>query len=515
MPHRKFWFIVLIPVIAVAVLLISSFDTDLVEAGANDSIGRNVDSTAFLQSLEEAVADTDVDSIIRSSGTYVMFAPTNSAFAALPAGVINGLRAEPGLGTINYLMAYHVVENEALAITSFGEVTSAINGTFATINGVPVQITSDSTVGQQRVFVNGVEVIGFVPSSNGSIWLIGQVLVPPGIDLLDPQLVVTLEPTATAESTTVAAATQDAAVVPAETSTPMPTPTATPVGTSEPAATTVPTAEPTTNGDSIADIVISVDNLSTLESAVAQALLADELSFGGPFTVFAPTNDAFAALTAEQQAALAADPLSILQYHVVPGEVTAQNLVSSMTVPTLLGSAVQAEVSGTTVLLNGNAQVLLADVRASNGIVHVIDKVLFPPSVPVPQPQPDVTVNTAGTNLDVGREVFSRSEEIIVRVPDYEFPAGTNGSFRMQILQYPDGLDFAPVNYKDAQHWDSSGDIFVFGSLNNARLNTPSVFVITPFTYEVVVNETGVTEYAYTKIEGAPVFTSVNFSFVP
>ncbi len=514
MPQKQFWFIALIPLTAVVILLISSLDARPVEAGADDNITENIQKTSFLQTLENALVGTDIESVVGASGSYVMFAPTNSAFAALPAGVLDNLLLEPGRATLNYLLAYHVVESEALAATtSFGEVTTGINGTYATQNGVAVQVSANATLGQQSLSVNGVEVIGFIPSSNGAIWLVSSVIVPPGIDLLDPQLVVTLELTPTPASTTVAAGTQEAPIVPETTVTATPTtasrePTVTP--------TPVPTIAPSANdSDSIVDVIIAMDNLSTLESAVAQALLAEQLSFTGPFTVLAPTNEAFAALSLEQQAILASDPATILQYHVIPGELTSANLVSSMTVPTLLGSAVQVEISDGSVVLNGEATILQADLQASNGIVHVIDRVLFPPSSPIPQPIPDVSVSAAGTNLNIGRETFNRSEEIIVGVPNFEFPAGTNGSFRMQILQYPNGLEFAPVNYKDAQHWYSSGDIFVFGSLSTAQLNVPSVFVITPFTYEVVTNENGTTEYVYNKIERAPVSTSVNFSFVP
>lgn len=500
MIRKRIWLLVALPV-ALSLILVAGTKLNQANAGANDRIATNIALTGFLQSLEDALDGTDVESELGSSGSYVMFAPTNSGFVALPEGLIATLRAEPGLGTMNYLLSYHVVESETLAITSFGEVSGALNGTYVTLNGVPVAISADPTLGRESLFVNDVEVIGFIPSSNGSIWLTGSVLVPPGIDLLDPQVIVTLEPTPTPTD------------APAE-----PTPTTAPgQPTATPQPATTATAPPATGGSTIGDIVVSADNLSTLETAIGQALLSDELNFGGPFTVFAPTNAAFAALTPEQQAALAADPLAVLQYHVIPGELTGANLVSSGTVPTLLGNAIQVDAINQQIVLNNTSRVITADIQASNGVIHVVDQVLFPPSIPVPQPEIDVSQDSANSDgLILSRTTYSRSEEIVAQIPRYGFAAGVNGSYRMQIFQYPNGLENAPILYKDAQHWDSSGSYFVFGSLNNALVDVPSVFVITPHTYELVFGASpAISEYIYTIVDGAPVSRSEPFTFTP
>jgi len=97
--------------------------------------------------------------------------------------------------------------------------------------------------------------------------------------------------------------------------------------------------------------------------------------------VFAPTNAAFAKVPADQLNALLANPTqlrAVLLYHVVPGRVTAAKVSTLTSAKTVNGANVNISVSGGTVRIN-NATVTSADVRASNGIVHVIDSVLLPP----------------------------------------------------------------------------------------------------------------------------------------
>lgn len=123
--------------------------------------------------------------------------------------------------------------------------------------------------------------------------------------------------------------------------------------------------------------------LSTLVSAVMQAGLVDTLNGAGPFTIFAPTNDAFAALPpADLQAVLADKDLltSILTYHVVAGEsLTASDLATAGKATTVEGDSLTFGSDGTTV--NG-AHVVCSDVTTANATVHIIDTVLMPPAMP-------------------------------------------------------------------------------------------------------------------------------------
>jgi len=135
------------------------------------------------------------------------------------------------------------------------------------------------------------------------------------------------------------------------------------------------TAEPT-----IVDVAASQPGFSTLVSAVKAADLVGTLSGPGPFTVFAPTNEAFAAIPADQLEALLADKAlltSILTYHVVPGAVMAADLQPTQQVTTAQGDSVDIEVTQDGATING-CNIVATDVEASNGVIHVIDCVLTP-----------------------------------------------------------------------------------------------------------------------------------------
>ncbi len=134
----------------------------------------------------------------------------------------------------------------------------------------------------------------------------------------------------------------------------------------------------------IVDLAISQETLSTLVAAVKAGGLVETLKGTGPFTVFAPTNDAFKALPAgtlesllkpENKQQLA----EILTYHVVSGKVMSTDLKDGMKAKTVQGSEVKIGVSKDGVTVN-DAKVIKADVGATNGVVHVIDKVILPPA---------------------------------------------------------------------------------------------------------------------------------------
>ena len=136
----------------------------------------------------------------------------------------------------------------------------------------------------------------------------------------------------------------------------------------------------------IVDVAVGAGSFTTLVAAVQEAGLVDTLSGDGPFTVLAPTDDAFAAalealgLTAEEL--LASDDLaSILTYHVIPGQVLAETVVTldGQDVETVNGATVAISVADGAVMVN-EANVVTTDVMANNGVIHVIDAVLLPPA---------------------------------------------------------------------------------------------------------------------------------------
>lgn len=147
------------------------------------------------------------------------------------------------------------------------------------------------------------------------------------------------------------------------------------------AAAPAPTRAPAKN---IAEVAMEAGNFNTLVAALKAADLVETLQGPGPFTVFAPTDAAFAKLPAGTVEALLADKArlsSILTYHVVPGKVMANQIVemNGAQPATVNGKMVDVVVRDGKVYVNG-AQVTTADVPASNGVIHVIDTVLLPPA---------------------------------------------------------------------------------------------------------------------------------------
>jgi transforming growth factor-beta-induced protein len=176
-----------------------------------------------------------------------------------------------------------------------------------------------------------------------------------------------------------------AACAPAATPTPAPMPTNTPM---PPEATEAP--------KTIVDIAVADGRFTTLVAAVQAAGLVETLSGEGPFTVFAPTDEAFAKLPSgtlddllkpENKQALT----DILLYHVVAGKVMAADVSGLSMAETVLGKNVTVKVDNGKVYIN-DAEVLITDIEASNGVIHVIDTVLLPPAEEKPMTIVDIAV---------------------------------------------------------------------------------------------------------------------------
>lgn len=164
--------------------------------------------------------------------------------------------------------------------------------------------------------------------------------------------------------------------------------TPTPMATEAPQPTTPPepTAEPTPAPKDIVDIAVEDGRFTTLVAALQAADLVETLSGEGPFTVFVPTDDAFAKLPAGTVEALLADIpqlTNILLYHVVPGKVMAADVLTldGQEVETALeGKMIMITIDGDKVMLNQDVMVIITDIEAANGVIHVIDTVLLPPA---------------------------------------------------------------------------------------------------------------------------------------
>jgi outer membrane protein OmpA-like peptidoglycan-associated protein len=209
-------------------------------------------------------------------------------------------------------------------------------------------------------------------------------------------------------------------------------------------------AEP--QGYSLNDLIAAQPELTTLASLLDQAGLGAALDANGPFTLFAPTNDAFAAIQTELNE-LQGDPERLsayLQYHLLSGELTGADIAARPTVETISQEIIDVSVEGNSVRLNDFVPVLVADAEARNGVMHVISGVLTPPSeVPVPE--------ELGSALELNAITFATGSADL-----------TDGG-RVELDKVVAFLLETPVDVVIGGHTDSDGDEALNQSLSQDR----------------------------------------------
>ena len=341
-----------------------------------------------------------------SSGSYTVFAPTNAAFAKVPSDTLSNLLNDPAM--LRAVLLYHVVPGRVSA----KQVMSLKSA--KTANGANVSV---SVMGG-KVMINTAMVIkADVCASNGLVHVIDSVLLPPMAAAPAAAPVAATPAPAPAPAPAAAA---PAAPAPATPATPefnvsnipatpqprtSPVPAATtnpaapaaPADTAAPAATTTDTAAAAATNSSIYDVIAADERFSTLANFLSDAGL-DETLMTGEYTIFAPTNDAFAKLDDNTLAVIASDTellKKILLNHVVAGRVPASQVVTSTQLKSAEGSSLSVTVVGSDVTV-GTAKVLATDIAAPNGIIHAIDTVLVPADVTIPAPTA-VAADTSAT----------------------------------------------------------------------------------------------------------------------
>jgi transforming growth factor-beta-induced protein len=253
--------------------------------------------------LLAAAKSAGLAEVLAGDGPFTVFAPTDEAFAKLPAGTVESLLQPENRDKLRSILLYHVVPGKLAA----SQVTGLDN--ISTVFGAPLSVK----VSSGSVAVGGAEVVAAdILASNGIIHVIDRVILPANI---------------------------------------------------------VETAG-------------AAGSFKTLLAAATAAGLADTLSNGGPFTVFAPSDAAFAALPAGTVENLLKpenlDQLkAILLYHVVPGRVTAADVIGLDQAQTVGGRSLKIRVAGGSVMVGG-AKVVSTDIQALNGVIHVVDTVLLP-----------------------------------------------------------------------------------------------------------------------------------------
>ena len=281
--------------------------------------------------LVAALEAADLVETLAAEGNYTVFAPTNAAFEALPAGTVDALLADP-TGDLTKILLNHVINAEVSA----AEVVTLTEAT--TLQGDKVMIE----VVDGEVILNGtVKVISTdIMANNGIIHVIDGILLP--------------------DLTTEVVEEEEEEEVEEEVDT-----------------TTL----------TITEIAASIEDFSTLVTALQAAELDGVLNGTDNYTVFAPTNAAFGALPEGTLETLLADPkgdlADILLYHVVGAKVPAADVVGLDYATTAQGSKVTIEVVDGKVILNGTTEVTSTDIMAKNGIIHVIDAVILPSDAPM------------------------------------------------------------------------------------------------------------------------------------
>ena len=271
------------------------------KAASKDLVDVAVGAGSF-DTLVTAVKAAGLVETLKGKGPFTVFAPSDEAFAALPAGTVEGLLKDKA--ALRKVLTYHVVPGKVLAKDVVGLQWAK------TVQGQSVRVTTRDG----EVFLDDARVVSAdIPASNGVIHVLDKVILP---------------------------------------------------------------------RKDIVDTAVANGSFKTLVTAVKAAELVETLKGKGPFTVFAPSDAAFAKLPEGTVAGLVKDKPAlqgVLTYHVIPGRVLSSDLkVGTTEVKTVQGQSVLVTRSRSgTVTVNG-ATVTTADVLTGNGVIHVIDAVILP-----------------------------------------------------------------------------------------------------------------------------------------
>jgi len=423
-----------IKIIMIAVIVISLATLFMVPsalaADSSKTIVENAIEAGNFTTLVAAVSAAGLVDTLSGPGPFTVFAPTDDAFAKLPAGTIDTLLADPA-GDLTDILLYHVVSGKVMA----ADVVNLTSATAVSGRILPIDTSDGVMVDGAKVVVTDIE------CSNGVIHVIDTVMIPPAAQYQasdtgsagfvtnvyntmlgrDPDVDGLNSFAGGLDSGAWGAAEVFSAVVFSQESMDMMAGYSNQMfaeslykvlgrsadadgaatwkamldaGSSKQDVVNAFTRSTefillaksygvtpfTDNLDTIPVTAIKAGSFSTLVAAVGAAGLVDTLSGEGPFTVFAPTDDAFAKLPAGTIDTLLADPsgtlTDILLYHVVSGKVMAADVVNLTSAPTVGGQSLSIDTSDG-VMVDG-AKVIITDIHCSNGVIHVIDTVMIP-----------------------------------------------------------------------------------------------------------------------------------------
>ena len=338
-----------------------------------DIISNSSDHTT----LKAAIDACALDGVLSAAGPYTLFAPTDAAFNLLPAGTVTALLND--IPQLTNILKHHVVADSVMSgMLSNGQVVTTLLGTDITV-----------TINSSGVFIDNAQVtVADVLADNGVVHVIDAVLLPTidcngvadGTALTDSCGTCQqayIYNFITHQVTFVNNANNLVAGLDYNPSTEI-------VVFPDDPANPYWVSDPTLCPNTIYDVVSNSSDHTTLKTAIDACALDGVLSAAGPYTLFAPTDAAFNLLPAGTVTALLNDIpqlADVLKHHVVADSVMSGMLSNGQVVTTLLGTDITVTINSSGVFID-NAQVTVADILADNGVVHVIDAVLLPPSPP-------------------------------------------------------------------------------------------------------------------------------------
>lgn len=340
--------------------------------------------------LVSAVLAADLAGTLSSEWPFTVFAPVNDAFAKLPAGTVETLLMEENIDLLRSILTYHVVPGKVMA----NDLTQGLTATTVQWDDVMLTHTNNAW------YINSAKIIATdLVAGNGVVHVIDSVIMPPMSKSevlntiyelrgdMDEMMEAKID-TALMKYDMIVADMDDAHVALTNSKLMI--------------AIDMYIEEYEMNSDVVAmlsllkyeimadvaatdvvDVALGSDVHTTLVTAVVEAGLVDTLKSDGPFTVFAPINDAFAKLPAGTVESLLAqeskaDLTNILTYHVVSGAYMASDITDGLMLETVNGDSLEFTITDGVVSINGMTTLLSTDILTSNGIVHVIDDVLIP-----------------------------------------------------------------------------------------------------------------------------------------
>lgn len=333
----------------------SSLPEDLTSLPASLAIEQSPD----LSTLAGALATAGFDDRLAGEGPFTVFAPNNGALAKIPTNVLDSILADAAL--LQQLLGYHVVEGQALSAADL-----ATAGTVATADGE--QLTFTAADGGLTINNSAAVVCADIPIGNGVLHIVDSILEPPSGQF----------------------GSDGSTSVPGS-SVPDVTAVATPGnGPQGPACASIPAEGAGSFADmstkSVAEAVAANPLLTQFAAALTAAGLTESLAGDGPFTVFAPSDDAFAAIPPGDLEAIMADSAllsSVLGYHVIQGQsLTAADLATAGTAATAQGSDLTftAQADGSLGIDNSQSAVSCSNITVANGTIHIVGTLLVPPA---------------------------------------------------------------------------------------------------------------------------------------